>query len=178
VDDAPFEKGQDGPVPVVAVMMEGCDLVESVAVAEFPVDGADATGFLTRWLRSLRSLTSAQALLLGGITLAGLAVVDVRELSRRLHKPVLVVTRREPADGPLVEALRAARLEERVPLVERSPRARLVADGLYVAQAGTRAERAAQLARAGVAKAQLPEPLRLAHLIGRALVLGESRGRV
>jgi len=29
-----------------------------------------------------------------------------------------------------------------------------------------------------VGKAQLPEPLRIAHLVGRAIVFGESRGRV
>jgi endonuclease V-like protein UPF0215 family len=31
---------------------------------------------------------------------------------------------------------------------------------------------------ATIAKSRLPEPLRLAHLIGQAIVLGESRGRV
>ena len=34
------------------------------------------------------------------------------------------------------------------------------------------------LARATLGKAQLPEPLRIAHLIAAALVSGESRGRV
>jgi len=178
VDDAPFEKRQQAPVPIVAVMMEGADLVESVAVSSFAVDGDDATGFLAGWLGSLRSRASLQAVLLGGITMAGLGVVDVAQLARRLDTPVLVATRREPSDAQLAEALGAAGLEQRVPIVERSPRATRVLDGLFVAQAGTTEDEAARLVRATLRKANLPEPLRVAHLIGRALVLGESRGRV
>lgn len=178
VDDAPFEKRQQAPVPIVAVMMEGADLVESVAVSSFAVDGDDATGFLAGWLGGLRSLASVQAVLLGGITMAGLGVVDVAQLARRLDAPVLVATRREPSDAQLAQALSAAGLHERIPIVERSPRAMRVVDGLFVAQAGTTQDEAARLVRSTLRKANLPEPLRVAHLVGRALVLGESRGRV
>ena len=177
IDDGPFKKRQREPVPIIGVMMEGADLVENVAVASFPVDGDDATGFLASWLGGLRSLASCQGLLLGGITLAGLGVVDVVDLARRLGVPVLVATRREPADVQLAGALRAAGLAERVALVERSPRAVPVTDGLFVAQAGSSATEAARLVRASLRKASFPEPLRVAHLVARALVLGESRGR-
>jgi endonuclease V-like protein UPF0215 family len=54
IDDGPFEKRQRAPVPIVGVMMEGADLVEAVAVTEFPVDGAGATEFLIDWIRGLR----------------------------------------------------------------------------------------------------------------------------
>jgi endonuclease V-like protein UPF0215 family len=177
VDDGPFEKRQAEPVPLVAVMMEGADLVEGVAVRRFPVDGEGATEFLADWLRGLRAHASAQGVVLGGITLAGLAVVDVEELSRRLERPVLVVTRRAPEDAQLVAALRAAGLAERVPLVERSPRAVRLEDGLYLAFAGADRAAASALARATLGKGNLPEPLRVAHLVARAIVTGESRGR-
>ena len=178
IDDAPFEKGQTRPVPIIGVMMEGDDLVETVAVGEFAVDGADATEFLAGWVGGLRCYASLQAIVLGGITIAGLGVVDIAALAGRLERPVLVVTRRKPTNAPLLEALRAAGLEGRSALVERSPRASRVADGLYVAHAGTDTATAARLVHAVVGKAQLPEPLRLAHLVGRALATGESRGRV
>jgi endonuclease V-like protein UPF0215 family len=178
VDDAPFEKGQTGPVPVVAVMMEGADLVEAVAIGAFAVDGDDATGYLAGWIGGLRFRASLQAVLLGGITLAGLAVVDVRALAQRLSLPVLVATRRAPSDAELVAALTAAGLAARIPLVTGAPRAARLGDGLFVAQAGTTDAEAARLVSACLRKAQLPEPLRVAHLVGAALVRGESRGRV
>jgi endonuclease V-like protein UPF0215 family len=178
IDDAPFEKGQSHPVPIVGVMMEGADLVESVAVGEFSVDGDGATEFLFDWVTGLRSYASLQGIVLGGITIAGLGVVDIEELARRAERPLLVVTRRRPANALLVEALRTAGFEKRIAIVERSPRASRISDGLYVANAGTDAASAARIVRAIVGKAQLPEPLRIAHLVGRAIVIGESRGRV
>jgi endonuclease V-like protein UPF0215 family len=178
IDDAPFEKGQAHPVPIVGVMMEGSALVESVAVGEFAVDGEGATEFLADWVTGLRSYASLQGIVLGGITIAGLGVVDIEALAPRVERPVLVVTRRRPTNEQLVLALRTAGFEGRVAIVERSPRASRISDGLYVAQAGTDVASAARIVRATVGKAQLPEPLRVAHLVGRAIVAGESRGRV
>ena len=178
IDDSPFEKGQVQPVPIVAVMMEGADLVEGIAFTDFPVDGDAATDYLATWIAGLRFHASLQAVALGGITIAGLGIVDPTELAARLGIPVLIVTRREPVDAPLIHALETAGLRDRIPIVESSPRAVPMIEGLYLACAGIDWSGAACLARASLRKAQLPEPLRVAHLIGRALVTGESRGRV
>lgn len=178
VDDGPFRKGQAAAVPVVGVVMEGCDLVESVAHASFPVDGAGATEFLARWIAGLRGRAGLHAVVLGGITLAGLGVVELRGLSARLALPVLAVARRSTRRSELARALHAAGLDERLPLVQATPRAFRVDDGLFVSAAGIERADAARLLRATIRKAALPEPLRVAHLVARALVLGESRGRV
>ena len=178
IDDAPFSKRQREPVPIVAVMMEGCDLVEGVAVSSFPVDGAGAADFLAEWVGGLRLHRSLQAVVLGGITIAGLGVVDVPALASRLQRPVLVATRRRPSDALLLQALRAAGLPERIPLVEGAPRAVRVSEGFYLACAGIESAAAEAIARGTLRKARLPEPLRVAHLIGSALASGASRGRV
>jgi len=178
IDDAPFSKRQRDAVPIVAVMMEGRDLVEGVALSSFPVDGAGATDFLAAWVGGLRLLPSIQAVLLGGITIAGLGVVDVLTLAARLGKPVLVATRRRPSDSELVRALRVAGLPERIPLVERAPRAERIGLGFYLAHAGIGRAEAHAIARGTLGKARLPEPLRVAHLIGSALVKGASYGKV
>jgi endonuclease V-like protein UPF0215 family len=88
------------------------------------------------------------------------------------------VTRRNPAGPDLADALRAAGLSHRLALLERIPRAFGAGEGMYLAHAGTTRVEAERLVGATVARARLPEPLRVAHLIGQALVLGESRGRV
>ncbi|WP_243664732.1 DUF99 family protein, partial [Rhodothermus marinus] len=64
-------------MPIVGVMMEGATLVEGVAITRFPIDGEGATDFLAEWIQSLRWRPSLQAVVLGGITMAGLAVVDL-----------------------------------------------------------------------------------------------------
>jgi endonuclease V-like protein UPF0215 family len=178
VDDAPFDKRQPGPVPIVAVAMEGHALIESVALGEFPVDGESAAEYLATWIGGLRTRPMLQAVILGGITIAGLGVVDVTALSERLTLPVLVVTRHNPAASDLADALRAAGLSRRLEILERIPRAYGIAAGLYLAHAGAPRVEAERLALATLGKAHLPEPLRVAHLIGQAIVLRESRGRV
>ena len=178
VDDGPFEKRSSSDTPVVGVVMEGPDLVEGVAISRFPVDGDDATGFLSEWLLGLRFHAGLHGIVLGGITLAGLGIVDIRELARRTRLPVLVVNRRAPSPEILSDAFRAAGLAARIPILERTPRAFRSPEGIYLACAGMDAERATLLAAASSHKADLPEPLRLAHLIAAATVRGSSRGRV
>jgi Uncharacterized conserved protein len=119
-----------------------------------------------------------QAVILGGITIAGLGVVDVTELSDRLALPVLVVTRHNPISSDLADALRAAGRAHRLAVVDRTPRAYGVGTGLYLAHAGATRVEAEQLVLATIGKARVPEPLRVAHLIGQAIVLRQSRGRV
>ena len=176
IDDGPFDKRTSENAPIVGVMMEGHDLVEAVAMTRFPIDGDEAAEFLAGWIAGLRFASSLHGVLLGGITIAGLGVVDVGVLSARLNVPVLVVNRREPRDEPLADALRAAGLEARVPVVRPTPPAERVDDGLYVSATGIEPADAAELALGSRHKSRLPEPLRLAHLIGAAIASGESKG--
>ena len=178
IDDGPFQKGQREPVPVVGAMLEGADLVESIAVGAFEVDGDDATGFLARWIAGLRSHRSTQAVMLGGITIAGLGLVAIEELAARLKRPVIVVNRKNPSDSRLREAILAAGLHDRLAILESTPPATRLHDGLFAAWAGADPELAEHLVRSTLGKAGLPEPLRVAHMVARALVTGESRGRV
>jgi endonuclease V-like protein UPF0215 family len=178
VDDAPFRKGRDREVPIVGVVMEGPDLVESVAIGAFPVDGEDVAGYLAGWIGNRRGYRGIQAILLGGITIAGLGLVDLEALAAALTRPVLAVTRRDPTGSELRLALRAAGLVERLALLDRSPPAFEAAAGLYVAAAGLSPAEAAALVRRTLGKSRLPEPLRVAHMVAAALVNGESHGRV
>lgn len=177
IDDGAFDKWRDHDVALVAVMTEGADLVEGVAITRFPVDGDDATGFLARWVTGMRFRPGLQALVLGGITLAGLGVVDVPGLAEATGIPVLVVNRRDPTGHRLAAALHAAGLSARVAITQRCPAAVALAGGLYVACAGIAPGAAASLLEASRRKSDLPEALRLAHLIARAVATGESRGR-
>ena len=177
IDDGPFEKGRDPDTALVAVMTEGHDLVEGVAIRRFPIDGDDVTGFLADWIGVLRFRPAVQCVALGGLTMAGLAVVDLELLARDTGLPVLAVNRRDPAHHRVGEALRAAGLSDRQALLDRAPCSIPLDAGLHVAFAGTGREDALALITASRGKSALPEALRLAHLIAAAVVRGTSRGR-
>ncbi|HXV37751.1 MAG TPA: DUF99 family protein [Myxococcota bacterium] len=177
IDDGAFDKRVDRRVPLVGVAMEGADLVEVVAVSEFPVDGEGVTEFLASWIESLRVRPALQGVFFAGITIAGLAVIDVRELSGRLGVPVVIANRRERSNQRVIEALEAAGLGHRREILERAPAAERIDGRVYAAAVESYREAAVALVRATLGKSDLPEPLRLAHLIARAIATGESRGR-
>jgi endonuclease V-like protein UPF0215 family len=178
IDDGPFVVGQSTEASIVGVMTEGPDLVEAVAVTRFPVDGDGATAFLATWITGLRFHPALQAIVLGGVTIAGLGVVDLVALAALTALPVIAVSRRDPRDHRVADALRAAGLTDRLEVIARTPAALVTPTGLHLACAGTTAENAADLVAACRGKANVPEPLRLAHMIARAIATGESRGRV
>jgi len=177
IDDGPVEIRTGGAAEIVGVMMEAADLVEAVAVTRFPIDGEAVTEFLGAWVLGLRLRPALQGIVLGGITIAGLGIIDLGALAARTGLPVLAVSRRDPRAHRLGDALRAAGLESRLAIVERTPHAFAIDRGVYLACAGVDPVQAAGLARASTGKAGLPEPLRLAHMVARAIVTGESRGR-
>jgi endonuclease V-like protein UPF0215 family len=178
IDDGPFVVGTSDDTPIVGVMTEGTHPVEAVAVTRFPVDGADVTAFLAAWITALRLHPALQAIVLGGVTIAGLAVIDLAALAAATALPVIAVSRRDPSGHRVADALRAAGLDDRVAVLARTPPSFATASGLHLACAGATAEAASALVAACVGKAAVPEPLRLAHLIARAVTTGESRGRV
>ena len=177
IDDGPVDKRSRAPVPVVGVMMEGADLVEAVALTQFPVDGAGATDFLAEWVSRLRLRPALQAVVFGGITIAGLGIVEIDRLSRALHRPVLVVNRRAPVNHRLLHAFERAGLADRGAAVGRTPAAHPLGPRLFVAAVGLDPADAESLVRAVRRKSELPEALRIAHLVARAVATGESRGR-
>lgn len=177
IDDGPVDRGAPDGVVIVGVVMEGADLVEGVAVAQFAVDGPDATEFLGTWIKGLRFRPALHGIVLGGITIAGLGVVDLVALAERTGIPVIAVNRRDPSDHRLGDALRAAGLAERLSIVERTPEAVRLDTRVYLSCAGATPEAAARLLRGCTSKSDLPEPLRVAHLVARAIATGQSRGR-
>jgi endonuclease V-like protein UPF0215 family len=89
----------------------------------------------------------------------------------------MVVNRRAPGDARLAGALRAAGFEHRIELVRRAPAPFALEERLFVSAAGVDQSGATRLLRPSLGKSDLPEPLRVAHLIARAIASGESRGR-
>ncbi len=177
VDDAPFAREHRGDVAVVGVVMTGAR-VDGLVRGRVRRDGANAAERLARMVEDGPFVDQVQAVLLQGIALGGFNVVDVHDLAERLGVPVLVVARREPD----MDAVRLALLE-RVPggrrkwrLIEKAGPMEPCGT-LWVQRAGlTRAE-AERLVRDTAVYGNIPEPLRLAHLVAGALGRGWSRGR-
>jgi endonuclease V-like protein UPF0215 family len=178
VDDAPFAREHRGDVLVVGAVFAGLRL-EGVLSTRVRRDGRNSTDALAAMVGGSRFARHAQALLLGGIALAGFNVVDIHALSARLGLPVLVVARRAPRMAAVEAALlgRVRGGARKWALVRRAGPMEPVA-GVHVQRAGLSPAEARGLVEAlAVGGSRLPEPLRVAHLIAGGVATGESRGR-
>ena len=177
IDDAPFQRGQSEPVPVVGAVFAGLRL-EGVLSAAVTRDGDDATGVLAQMIGGCRFRPQLQVVLLQGIALAGFNVVDIHALAQASGLAVVTVARRRPD----LDSIRRALLE-RVPAGAR--KWQLIqaagpmepAGGVYLQRAGIDRPTAAALVGQLAVHSRLPEPVRTAHLIAGGLATGESRHR-
>jgi endonuclease V-like protein UPF0215 family len=153
-DDAPFERRRGASVRIAGVVCAGTRF-EGMVFGTARQDGWNATEVLRRLLARGKFLPQLHLVLLDGIAFGGFNVVDLEALASALACPCVAVMRSAP-DLPAVE--RALR---RLPQPER--RLRLL-------------RRAGPIHRL-TDRGNVPEPLRLAHLVGAAVVCGESGRR-
>ena len=157
--------------------------VEGILRTSVTIDGTDATDRMLALLEGSPFLDGVRAVILDGIAVGGFNLVDLDRLHEGLQRPIVTVTRRPPDFSAIRAALRkyfprdaAARWRLvrahplfRVPTPEGNP--------LRVGAVGcTRAEAAAIVRRTTV-RGNLPEPLRLARLVARALTVPSAQVR-
>jgi endonuclease V-like protein UPF0215 family len=151
--------------------------LDGVIAGQVRKDGADATARVAALVRGSQFDGHVRAVLLNGIAFGGFNVVDIHALAAALERPVLVVARRAPRLQLIRSALAhlpggAARWR----LIERAGAMEPIG-GVFVQRAGLSPREAEQLLAATTLHGNLPEPLRLAHLIAGGITTGKSRGR-
>lgn len=181
-DDGPFDRDGDGPVTIVGAVYAGLRF-DGALVGEVAKDGDDATDALAGLIEASRFREHLQLVMLEGIALGGFNVVDMHGLSERLRLPVLVLCRRRPD----LEAIHAA-LTSRVPggaekwrLIEAAGEMEpmeIETGEIWIQRAGLDLAAARTVVERFAVHGHMPEPVRVAHLLARAFVTGESRGRV
>jgi endonuclease V-like protein UPF0215 family len=140
-------------------------------------DGWNATDALLRLLSGSKFLPQIHLVLLDGIAFGGFNVVDLPRLAAALSRPCLAVMRRPPDLAAVEAALRRLpRAEARLALLRRAGPIHRLGGFVFQAQGAAPADAAAALARV-TDRGAVPEPLRLAHLVGAAFRAGESGRR-
>lgn len=176
-DDSPFDLEHRGDVRVVGAVCARTRL-DGVLATTVRRDGNNATDRLVEIVRSSRFADHIRAVLLQGIALAGFNVVDLERLARELDVPVLVVVRKQPRMQMVKTALidRTAGGLEKWSLIEKhGPLERCGV--LWVQRVGLTIKEATELLAATTSHGNIPEPLRLAHIIAGGVERGASRGR-
>lgn len=175
-DDAPFERAAGSPVKVSGVVCAGTRM-EGMVWGTATRDGADATDVLVDMLRTSKFHAQVHLVLLDGIAVGGFNVVDLPRLHAELSVPCVAVMRRQPDLAAVRQALaRLPHAQRRLDLLERAGPIHESPPFVFqcVGASPTAVGRVLPLL---TDRGHVPEALRLAHLIGAAVVLGQSGRR-
>ena len=175
VDDGAFIPHVEGQVSVIGVVFRGGYWLDSVLHTKIAVDGFDATEKITSMITDSSHYRQLRVIMLNGITFAGFNVVDVKALNAATKLPVITVTREKPDLAEIHKALQnLPRSEERwkailsagepVEVSTRNAKAKI-----YVQTAGVSKEDAQKILRLTSTRSNIPEALRVAHLIASGI---------
>jgi uncharacterized protein len=175
-DDAPFDRRHTGPVPVVGAIFADLRL-DGVLTGTIKKDGADAAESLAGLILGSKFAGHIRLIMLQGITLGGFNVVDAPALGERTGLPVLVVARVKPDMDAIHDALRKdiPGGRQKWSIIEGLGAMEPV-NGVYMQRVGLNREEAAAVIRRFSVNGNIPEPIRVAHLIAGAMATGQSRG--
>jgi endonuclease V-like protein UPF0215 family len=175
VASGPIEKRKRA---LVIGVVERERIVEGILSCSVEVDGDDATRSMEDMLRSSKFRELVKIIALDGAALAGLNIVNVEELGKRLGVHLMLITRHKPGKGRLERAIKkfgkANGLDVSQKLVACGNLKSLDIfheEGIYIM---TDLEESSTRRLAPTAF----EALRLAHLIARGIATGESKGRI
>lgn len=175
-DDAPFARDYRGQVKVVGTIFANLRF-DGLLIGEIQKDGFDAAEKLTHLIAQSKYLDHIQLIMLQGITMGGFNVVDVYHLNAQLKTPVLIISRNQPDMSAIRDALFKSipQGKKKWEIIERLGPMEPV-ENVYVQRVGLSLEEARATIRHFTLYGNLPEPIRMAHLIATALTDHAKRG--
>jgi len=175
VDDGVFIPHSKGLVDVVGVVFRGGYWLDGVMRTEIEVDGLDATEKIASMIIESPHYKQLRIIMLNGITFAGFNVVDIKELYNKTGLPVIVITRDMPNMKEIEQAIeRLPEKEKRWSAIQNAGemikvRTREEEEPIYMQIAGIEREDAEKIVKITSTRSNIPEPLRVAHIIASGL---------
>ena len=172
-DDGPFIRKSENPVPVAGVICAGTRF-EGLLWSQIRVDGWDSTEQLIKLVLNSKFYPQLHLVLLDGIGMGGLNLIDLPHLSQSLNLPCVAVMRKFPNLTKMREVIsRASEPEKRLAILEKAGEIQ-VAPPFYFQVVGLSASLTTRVLQNLTDCGNVPEALRLAHLITSAVIKGES----
>lgn len=175
-DDGPFDKFKEVDCLVVGCVYRAGEYMDGLLSTRVKVDGSDSTRKLASCINKSKFKGDLKFILMKGLAFGGFNIVDIRKLYEQTGIPVVVVMRSYPRYSLFFRALDKLGLSRRKRLVERAGEP-VEVGGLFVQFAGAALPEVRKLLRLTCTRSNIPEPLRVAHIIASGIVTGESRGQ-
>ncbi|MBC7084782.1 MAG: DUF99 family protein [Methanomethylovorans sp.] len=180
IDDSPLISDQ---IMIVGAFFRGGCWLDGVMSSYVTKDGMDSTNIISEMVISSKHWRQIRVIMLDGITYAGFNPVDINHLWKITNIPIVVVMRSFPNFRKIEDALiHLPEPKKRMDIILRAGSITKVEtkdklNPVYIQCAGIEAQHAARIVNLTATRSNIPEPLRVAHLIATGIVLGESRGK-
>ncbi len=175
VDDGFFIPRTRGLCDVIGVVFRGGHWLDGVMRTRIEIDGLDATEKIADMITCSPHYGQLRVIMLDGVTFAGFNVVDTDKLLEITSLPVIAVTRKQPDFKDIRKAL------ENLPCAEKRWKAirnaaRIVKvfprsgeEAIFMQVTGVEIDVAEKIVRQTATRSNVPEALRVAHLIASGL---------
>ncbi|MFA4957966.1 MAG: DUF99 family protein [Candidatus Methanoperedens sp.] len=177
IDDSPLIHEK---VTIIGVFFRGGDQLDGILRNEITKDGMDATEVFIRMINGSKYHTQIRVILLDGVTYAGFNPVDITNLFKETGVPVISFMRSCPDLDKIKLALtNLPDAEKRWDIIQRAGKIYKIKQDnpVFMQLCGLDKESAVKIIRMTSTNSNIPEPLRVAHLIATGVVLGESTGK-
>ena len=175
-DDAPFIRHTKEPVAFAGVV---CSLTrfEGMLWGNLQADGFDSTTQIIKLLLPSKFYPQLHLVLLDGIGMGGLNLIDLPLLAQQLDLPCIAVMRKYPKLAKMKGAIELLPdSEKRLQLIDKAGKIYSYPP-FYFQVCGLSAEITVKILHRLTDTGNVPEALRLAHLITSAVMNGESGNR-
>ncbi len=179
-------RAKDKPkVPVIGVIYRGGNFLDGALRTDITVDGLDSTEQLIKLINGTRHKRQLRVIMLDGITVGGFNIIDIQKLNEKTGIPVIVYNRKMPDLERVRKALKNFKdYKKRWVLIERAGDLKEFklkrgkkTYSVYYQSVGLSDKETEEIIKLSSTHGQIPEPLRIAHIIATAVVKGESAGR-
>ncbi|MBN2459348.1 DUF99 family protein [Candidatus Woesearchaeota archaeon] len=178
IDDAPFDKFDplQKYVLVVGTVFRGGSFMDGMLSCKVEKDGEDATLRIVEMINNCKFKLQLQVIFLDGIAVAGFNVINPKSVYKETGIPVIVVIRDYPDYKKMFSALEKLGMQKKIDIIKKMTKP-VEMNNIYVQCVGISKDKAKKILKICCTHSNLPEAIRVAHLVASGVSEGESRGR-
>ncbi len=181
IDDGPFSKNIDKKTVLVGILMKFNSYIEGITVKKIDIDGTDVNNQIIEMFNG-RFNKEINFIMTNGITFGGFNIMDISLINEKTNIPVISVIRKKPDLELIYNALKKhfGDYEYRIDLINKSFPEEIILNNnnLYVNYKGINLTDVKNIIKKTIKMGNMPEPIRMAHLVATAIIKGESYGKV
>ena len=148
--------------------------IEGVVSTKISVDSFNVTQKAVKLVNECKFKPQLRYALFSGLNFAGFNMLDVEVFHQKTGLPVIIVFRKKPRMEKIFRALkRLSQPEKRMKLIEKAGQIHKF-KGFYFQCHGFDERQAKTVLKKTLLHANLPEPVRLAHMIASGVTFGQS----